>query len=266
MKISVRLQVCWILGPSNCRASGLTGASCCKITSAILPCLSMFNQCYRFISVSGMALHDAALHGPESKAPQEEEDEVVKEYLKRLCLYLEEADLFQRRYSEYSKGPTRLSDHLYLGDFGDADSLGQLTEIGITHMLNCACAPPYSDQKFYRDRRASFRYMELDAEDRAEYDISKDFQKAFGFIKDAKASGGKVLVYCRMGMNRSAAVCIAYLMAEGHGALMDTVRRVRKLREHKILTNLGFQKTLVRFARDHKCLESKWKTLCSTLM
>ena len=34
--------------------------------------------------------------------------------------------------------PTRLLDHVYVGSQSDAENLGQLRSLGVTHVLNCA--------------------------------------------------------------------------------------------------------------------------------
>jgi len=139
---------------------------------------------------------------------------LVCRYENLLCDILGQADATPRRLSWYSKGPAQLNNYLYLGDFSDADSLGMLSELGITHMLNCAFAPAHRDPLFYREQRKPFHYLELKANDLEDYDMTQHFDAAYAFIHGARDNGGKVLVYCKMGMNRSATVCVAYLMSE----------------------------------------------------
>ena len=158
----------------------------------------------------------------------------------------------ERSRNWYSRGPTKLTHHLYLGDYGDADSLGQLEELGITHVLNCAGESLASHRRplFMQFGKTSIvGYREYDAVDDETYDMSQHFQDAIKFISDASESDGKTLVYCRKGMNRSVAVCVAYLMWEQKTSLWDTVNYVAKLRG-KILTNTAFQAQLIRFAQE----------------
>ena len=93
----------------------------------------------------------------------------------------------------YSRRPAKLLNYLYLGDCSDANSIGMLTEMGITHALNCA------------------------------------------------------------GAERSATVCIAYLIARKRMTFLDAVKAVQEKRI-KILTNKGFLKQLANFAKVHGLL------------
>jgi len=55
-------------------------------------------------------------------------------------------------------------------------------------------------------------------------------------------------VHCALGINRSAAVCVAYLMVERRLALLDATRLIKD-RRRIVLANKAFQRQLVRFAR-----------------
>ena len=54
-------------------------------------------------------------------------------------------------------------------------------------------------------------FLELDIHDNEEFDISKYFEKSISFIQESMKYGN-VLVHCRMGISRSATICIAFLM------------------------------------------------------
>ena len=158
----------------------------------------------------------------------------------------------------YRPGPAKLLDHLYLGDYSDADSLGLLKELGITHVLNCAGAYIEDSQSLnmflLRGDTGILAYHQFEADDTRHYKISQHFQEAVDFIETARQKGGKVLVYCAKGINRSAAICVAYMMVHRKTSLLDTVRNVKNQRGGTILSNTGFQRQLICYARDIGCL------------
>eukprot|EP00403_Amphidinium_massartii_P019786 CAMPEP_0178431108 /NCGR_PEP_ID=MMETSP0689_2-20121128/31668_1 /TAXON_ID=160604 /ORGANISM="Amphidinium massartii, Strain CS-259" /LENGTH=294 /DNA_ID=CAMNT_0020052991 /DNA_START=65 /DNA_END=945 /DNA_ORIENTATION=- len=61
------------------------------------------------------------------------------------------------------------------------------------------------------------KYLGLEAEDVAEYDITKHFEESIQFMDDCRRERRKVLVHCLMGINRSAALLVAYLCSPGIG-------------------------------------------------
>jgi len=57
-----------------------------------------------------------------------------------------------------------------------------------------------------------------------------------------------VLVHCALGINRSAAVCVGYMMVDRRLSLLDATRII-KARRRIVLANKSFQRQLVGFAR-----------------
>jgi len=81
-----------------------------------------------------------------------------------------------------------------------------LEQLGITHVLNVAD----DVECFYPD---AFEYFHCQIADGGFDDaILESFQKATDFVEKARHAGGKVLVHCFMGINRSATVTMAILM------------------------------------------------------
>ena len=155
----------------------------------------------------------------------------------------------------YSKRPAKLLNFLYLGDCTDANSIGMLTEMGITHALNCAGSHRSFFSQFpqYCGNNNAITYKQFDADDFENYDITVHFPESIAYIDEVQEANGKVLVYCKMGMNRSATICIAYLIARKGMKFLDAVKAVQEKRI-KILTNKGFLRQLARFANVHGLL------------
>ena len=54
--------------------------------------------------------------------------------------------------------------------------------------------------------------MEFEAEDEEGYNILEHYSEAHTAIEEARKTGGRALIHCIMGINRSAALATAYTM------------------------------------------------------
>jgi len=79
-----------------------------------------------------------------------------------------------------------------------------------------------------------------------ESDLLPHWNHTWRFIAEAKKSGGKCLVHCRMGISRSAATVCAYLMKEKDFSKAEAIDYV-KARRPIICPNPGFQRQLVEY-------------------
>ena len=98
---------------------------------------------------------------------------------------------------DYPRCMTKLSPHLYIGNYHDAASFAYLRRIGITHVLNCAAYSKRSSSPYPPDSGV-VKYLELCAVDSTTYDMKQHIQKAKTFIDDAKQKGMKVCA-CKFG-------------------------------------------------------------------
>ncbi|XP_042289131.1 dual specificity protein phosphatase 13-like [Thunnus maccoyii] len=136
--------------------------------------------------------------------------------------------------------------NLYLGDmFMSHDKLG-LWQLGVTHVLNAAhgklCCKGSDD--FYG---TTVKYYGVPANDLPTFDLSPFFYPAAEFIQQALTSGGKVLVHCAVGVSRSAALVLAYLMIHHHLSLLSSIRCVQQKRW--VFPNRGFLRQLISLDR-----------------
>lgn len=149
-------------------------------------------------------------------------------------------------------GPVELLPHLYIGNYADAGNTDRLRQLGITHVVNCA-AFSKSDKNPYAESTGIHVYKQFHADDSDNYDMLQHFQEAKAVIDDAREQGGKALVHCAMGVNRSGVICVAYMMTDLKLDLVETVRRIKDKRG-MIICNRGFRKQLIHFARKHELL------------
>ena len=77
----------------------------------------------------------------------------------------------------------------------------------ITHILNVTI----EIANFFPD---NFRYKSVRLYDLETSDLLPHWNHTWRFIDEARTSGGKCLVHCKMGISRSAATVCAYLMKE----------------------------------------------------
>ena len=152
-----------------------------------------------------------------------------------------------------TKSPARLTDELYIGNYNDAANVDYLKKLGITHVLNCA-AFKMSPANPYPRHSGIVGYLQFTAQDNEDYNILQHYPKAKVFISAAVKAGGRVLVHCAAGINRSGAICAAYLMSDFRWDLLGVITRM-KSRRTLLLTNRTFQKQLIHFARQRNLLK-----------
>ncbi|NXY84961.1 DS13B phosphatase, partial [Alcedo cyanopectus] len=133
--------------------------------------------------------------------------------------------------------------NLYVGDLYAARDKAQLSQLGISHIVDAAAGRFHIDTgpKFYKD--LSVDYYGVQAEDNPNFDLSIYFYPVAQYIRAALNSPrGKVLVHCAMGISRSATLVLAFLMICENLSLVDAIQTVRPHRG--ICPNSGFLKQL----------------------
>lgn len=152
------------------------------------------------------------------------------------------------RWATSQGGPTQLLDFLYIGNYADAGNFERLKELGITHVVNCAPVKQ-TDESPYSEDVGIKGYMQIETFDKIDYDILQHYETVKTFVDTAKKDGGKILVHCAMGINRSGAICTAYIVDTDRKDLI-TVMKMVKEKHGIIVLNKGFQKQLMEFAKE----------------
>ena len=168
-----------------------------------------------------------------------------------VAVYVNLLEKSMAKFTGFGQSPTCLLDHLYIGGEDEARDLILLHSLGITHVVNCATTHVDTGPDYYAQ---DFSYMGFDAEDEWTYDIMQHFQPVYDFIEKARLSGGKVLIHCLMGVNRSGVLAIAYCMLHKNMGPIAAAKFVKESRK-MVLTNSGFQRRLIAFARERGMLE-----------
>lgn len=128
-------------------------------------------------------------------------------------------------------------DGLYIGGETAARDGSLLASLGVTHIVNLngrGVPDAFPD---------GFEYYTVKMSDSVFEDLNDDFWHAVDFVSDAIAGGGCVLVHCRRGISRSAALCVAYLM-ESRKLTFDAALAYLQKQRPAVNINQGFVEQL----------------------
>ena len=99
-----------------------------------------------------------------------------------------------------------IDDFLYHGDIHHAKNINLLRKLGIKHIIN-SC-----NERLRAEIQENFNVLWIHIKDTPNVDINTHFQKTNDFLRSCREKRGKVLVHCYMGVSRSSAIVLAYLM------------------------------------------------------
>ena len=153
--------------------------------------------------------------------------------------------LAQRRM-KFSLAPSLSMDYnvskilpfLFLGGQEVTTEKAMMKSLNISHIVSlCSESRPHFPEDFV--------YLNLGIADSPQANILKVLEPSFEAINAAKNAGGCCLVHCQVGMSRSSAVVLAYLLKHAETpTLFDAFARIKKLRP-VTAPNIGFMEQLV---------------------
>jgi dual specificity MAP kinase phosphatase len=104
--------------------------------------------------------------------------------------------------------PSRILPHLYLGNLDHANNYQMLHELGIHQVLSIGEPVSWSN-----DNELGIINMCIDGvQDNGMDSLTKHIKRCLAFIEAGKEKGLTTLVHCRVGVSRSATICIAEVM------------------------------------------------------
>ena len=131
---------------------------------------------------------------------------------------------------------------LYMGGYPNRHVIRTLEEKKAGMVVNC-CAQELPSTSDVRNR---FEVVEIAARDEPDYFILLHHLDAFlAAVDRAVAAGVAVFVHCVAGVNRSVALCAAYLILREGLDPIQAVRLFRKENKLVVLDNAGFRQQLV---------------------
>jgi hypothetical protein len=166
---------------------------------------------------------------------------------------IDEIGRIAQRQNNHAKAPLPILDHLLIGSQQSVWNVEKLLQMGVTHVLNMAgpsCVVPLNE---YQKNDISYKVIE--AEDQEDYPLLElHWNEASAFIRHSKEGGGRCVVHCGAGLNRSGLVVAAEMMLGQKMPVLQVVRALRKVRGNWALMNESFQEQLVALARKSSLL------------
>ncbi|EKG16718.1 hypothetical protein MPH_06059 [Macrophomina phaseolina MS6] len=109
--------------------------------------------------------------------------------------------------------PSRILPYMYLGNLNHANNPELLRELGITRVLSVG--EPVSWPKEILEAFGVDNLLYIDrVQDNGVDPLTDEFGRCLRFIEQGKVDGTATLVHCRVGVSRSATICIAEVMNE----------------------------------------------------
>ena len=164
----------------------------------------------------------------------------------------------------YPKTMSTLTEYLCLGSIQDARDLLLLKKNGITHIIDTV--NPMSNDNMKNSTKmtqikpkilseTNIEYMGFLSQDADDYPIMNHFDVVFQYIESVRGKGGKCLIHCIEGINRSGVLATAYLMVKEQMTPVGAVRYVLA-RRGMILSNTSFIVALILLAKEKKLLKT----------
>ncbi|QIW98943.1 hypothetical protein AMS68_004461 [Peltaster fructicola] len=102
---------------------------------------------------------------------------------------------------------------MYLGNLGHANNPGLLQMLGIGQVLSIGEPLTWSTEALSKWPADNLMYVDK-IQDNGVDPLTEDFGRCLEFIERGRRNGTATLVHCRVGVSRSATICIAEVMNE----------------------------------------------------
>ncbi|TGJ83082.1 hypothetical protein E0Z10_g5686 [Xylaria hypoxylon] len=107
--------------------------------------------------------------------------------------------------------PSRVLDYMYLGNLGHANNPDLLKALGITQILSVGETAMWREGDL-EEWGADNVLVIQGVQDNGIDPLTDEFEKCLEFINRGRRNGTATLVHCRVGVSRSATICIAEVM------------------------------------------------------
>lgn len=108
--------------------------------------------------------------------------------------------------------PSRILPYMYLGNLTHANNPELLKELGIKRILSVGEPVSWNKSEWESWGRGNVMFIDR-VQDNGIDELGPEIERCLAFIGRGKADGSATLVHCRVGVSRSATICIAEVMA-----------------------------------------------------
>ncbi|KIW38917.1 uncharacterized protein PV06_08740 [Exophiala oligosperma] len=108
--------------------------------------------------------------------------------------------------------PSRILPYMYLGNLTHANNPEMLRLLGIRRILSVGEPVSWSEEQVKSWGRGNLLMVDR-VQDNGIDELSPEMDRCLKFIEKGKSDGTATLVHCRVGVSRSATICIAEVMA-----------------------------------------------------
>ncbi|KAK7979797.1 hypothetical protein PG989_012254 [Apiospora arundinis] len=130
--------------------------------------------------------------------------------------------------------PSRVLDYMYLGNLGHANNPDLLRAMGIGQILSVGETAMWRDGELEAWGPENVMVVQ-GVQDNGIDPLTDEFESCLEFIERGRRNGTATLVHCRVGVSRSATICIAEVMREMHLSLPRAYCFVRARRLNVII-------------------------------
>ncbi|KAI5806756.1 hypothetical protein DFH27DRAFT_356984 [Peziza echinospora] len=107
--------------------------------------------------------------------------------------------------------PSRILPYMYLGNLPHANNPALLNALGIKRILSVGELTSWTPDELKAWGKSKILPVE-NVQDNGIDSLSSDFRRCLDFIDEGRRNGEPTLVHCRVGVSRSATICIAEVM------------------------------------------------------
>ncbi|KAB8073996.1 hypothetical protein BDV29DRAFT_191309 [Aspergillus leporis] len=108
--------------------------------------------------------------------------------------------------------PSRILPYMYLGNLAHANNPEMLRALGIKRILSIGESVTWNDSDVAKMGAENIMHI-TQVQDNGIDPLTQEFERCLDFIQKGKNDGTATLVHCRVGVSRSATICIAEVMA-----------------------------------------------------